>query len=69
MRIFELSDTQLEKIKQWDNLIIGHKCNVNKQGDVTGARLEYIFIPTGLGNFVRVRCECDEELDVTEYLD
>lgn len=65
---FELSKTQIEKIKRWDHVITGHKCDVNKQGDVTGARLEYIFIPTGLGDFVRVRCECGAELDVTEYL-
>lgn len=63
---FELTDTQLEKIKQWDDSKTGHKCNVNKQGDVTGARLEYVFIPTGLGNVVKVKCDCGAMLDVTE---
>jgi hypothetical protein len=66
MIIFELSDTQIEKIKTWDHPKTGHKCRVNKKGDVVGARLEYIFIPTGLGDVVRVRCECGEELDITE---
>lgn len=65
---FELTDSQLEQIKQWDHPQTGHKCNVNKQGDVLGARLEYIFIPTGLGDIVKVRCECGAELDITEYL-
>jgi len=63
---FEITDTQIEKIKQWDDPKTGHKCNANKQGDVAGARLEYIFISTGLGDIVKVRCECGEELDVTE---
>ena len=64
--IFELTDNQLEKIAKWDNPKTGHKCTVNKQGDVSGARLEYIFIPTGLGNVVRVKCDCGAMLDVTE---
>ena len=64
MKIFQLSDTQLEKIKQWDT---DHKCN--KYGDVTGARLEYCFIPTGLGDVTIVKCSCGAELDVTEDWD
>jgi hypothetical protein len=70
MRTFELSDTQIEKVKQWDNPETGHKCNcfngVNKHIDVTGARLEYCFIPTGLGDVTIVRCACGDELDITE---
>ncbi|MCE5220189.1 MAG: hypothetical protein LLF98_02680 [Clostridium sp.] len=64
---FELTSSQIDKIKQWDNPKTGHKCTINKQGDVTGARLEYIFIPTGLGDIVRVKCDCGAMLDVTEY--
>lgn len=69
MRIFELSATQIEKIKQWDNIKTGHECNVSKRGDITGARLSYRFIPTGLGDVVRVECKCGAELDVTEDWD
>jgi hypothetical protein len=69
MRVFELSDTQIEKIKQWDNAETGHKCNASKRGDVTGARLSYTFIPTGLDDVVKVECECGEVLDVTEGWD
>lgn len=69
MKIFKLSDTQIEKIKQWDNPETGHRCNVNKQGDVTGARLAYIFIPTGLGDIVEVECTCGKVLDITENWD
>lgn len=55
---FNVTETMKMMIKEWDN------CNAT---DVSGARLSYTFIPTGLGTIVKVECcICDRELDITE---
>lgn len=55
---FTVTDIMLKKVGEWD------AC---KAADVSGARLSYTFIPTGLGTVVKVHCSvCNRELDITE---
>jgi hypothetical protein len=70
---FELSKEQIEKVEQWDDLKMGHKCSLqsnefsDKYVGCAGGHLSYIFTPTGLGDIVEVKCSCGETLNITEY--
>ena len=48
-----------------------HQCKyTRKDNPVTGASggaITYQFTPTTLGTVVRVRCECGQEEDITDY--
>lgn len=71
MIIFELSNKQENMIKDWDH---NHDCSykekfgVKKYSGAVGGRLQYIFIPTSIGDIAKVKCECGAELDLTEGL-
>jgi len=55
---FTVTESMLEKVRDWDSC---------KSADVSGARLSYTFIPSGIGTVVKVHCSvCDREIDVTE---
>ncbi|WP_145151792.1 hypothetical protein [Paenibacillus xylanexedens] len=57
---FEITDEMMDVIKVWDS------CAAT---DVTGAKLEYIFIPTSLGLVTQVRCDvCKRVLDLSDNL-
>ncbi|WP_169823402.1 hypothetical protein [Paenibacillus yonginensis] len=56
--LFEITEEMEQKINEWDSC---------KATDATGAKFAYIFIPTGVGLVVKVKCDvCDRELDLTE---
>ncbi|MGN7454184.1 hypothetical protein ACTHPH_05105 [Paenibacillus pasadenensis] len=56
--IFEITEEMEQKIEEWDS------CDAT---DVTGARLSFTFIPTGLGLVIIVNCDvCKRILDLTE---
>lgn len=67
---FEISKEQLDKIRVWDNIEMGHECSCidgdRKYVGCAGGRLGYTFIPTGLGVITEVRCACGAILDITE---
>jgi hypothetical protein len=47
-----------KKIMEWDTY---------ESVDVTGAKLVYKFIPTSIGQIIKVECDiCKRELDLTE---
>lgn len=61
--LFELNKEDVEEYKKW-----------KKQHDKTcqslyvgaiGGRLNFSFTPTGLGDIIRIKCACGEELDLT----
>ncbi|KQO18045.1 hypothetical protein [Paenibacillus sp. Leaf72] len=55
---FELTESMLQKIKEWDS------CHTT---DATEAKFAYIFIPTGLGIIIKVTCDiCNRVLDLTD---
>lgn len=56
---FHVSGEMEQKINEWDSC---------KPEDVTGAKLAYIFIPTGFGLVVKVQCDvCKRELDLSDW--
>jgi hypothetical protein len=68
---FQITESQRQKIKAWDDPKCGHKC-ICKEGEVSsfiGGRLSYIFTPTGLGEVIEVKCRCGATLDITESWD
>lgn len=58
---FELTEGQLEKLKEWDKT---HACGA--MSGAIGGRVGFKFIPTGLGMIVDVECICGEKLSLTE---
>lgn len=62
---FYLDVKQLVSFNKWHK---EHKqvCELTYAGAI-GGRLTYSFTPTGLGTVVRVKCACDEEIDLTDY--
>ncbi|GFZ93880.1 hypothetical protein GCM10008018_45410 [Paenibacillus marchantiophytorum] len=55
---FEINEKMEHKIREWDSC---------KAVDVTGAKFEYSFIPTGIGLVIKVQCDiCRRILDLTE---
>ncbi len=59
-RTFVLSSEQMEKFKEWK------KDKVLPQTTIGGA-YTICFTPTGIGDFVEVRCIDGTKLDLTEY--
>jgi hypothetical protein len=59
-RTFVLSAEQMEKFKEWK------KDKVLPQTTIGGA-YTICFTPTGIGDFVEVRCIDGTKLDLTEY--
>ncbi len=59
-RTFVLSSEQMEKFKEWK------KDKVLPQTTIGGA-YTICFTPTGIGDFVEVRCIDGTKLDITEY--
>lgn len=66
---FIISDTQHEKLKEWQK---DHDCPLYdaelgcRYVGAAGGADTYIFNPTGLGEIVKVRCSCGAEIDLTE---
>ncbi|MCW3792642.1 hypothetical protein OM416_13690 [Paenibacillus sp. LS1] len=57
---FEITDDMMDIIREWDT------CTAV---DVTGAKFEYIFIPTGLGLVTQVKCDvCKRTLNLSDVL-
>lgn len=57
---FEITDDMIDAIREWDNC---------KPVDVTGAKFTYMFIPTGIGLVIQVKCDvCERTLSLTEDL-
>ncbi|MEK4512494.1 hypothetical protein [Paenibacillus sp. FSL K6-2524] len=55
---FEITEEMEQKIREWDS------CEAT---DVTGAKLAYTFIPTGIGLVIEVQCDiCKRKLNLTE---
>lgn len=69
---FELSEEQIQQVKEWDNPKTGHKCSLKpndyseKYCGAVGGHLKYTFIPTSIGTFVEVKCACGEMLDISD---
>jgi hypothetical protein len=59
-RTFVLSSEQMEKFKEWK------KDKVLPQTTIGGA-YTICFTPTGIGDFVEVKCVDGTKLDLTEY--
>ncbi|MDU8672525.1 hypothetical protein [Paenibacillus polymyxa] len=57
---FEITDDMITKITEWDTC---------KPVDVTGAKFEYTFIPTGIGLVIQVKCDvCERTLSLSDDL-
>lgn len=63
MITFTISALEESRIKEWQtehNL----KCKLRKRNKP--ASYSYIFIPTGIGNVIEVKCACGKSIDVTD---
>jgi hypothetical protein len=60
---FILLNKEITEFREWQ---IGHRkdCPVDNVGAI-GGRFTYSFTPTGLGDIIRIKCACGEELDLT----
>ncbi len=69
-RTFTLNDTEVENITNW---LKSHAEKCPHFGQQTqnhiGSPVNYIFTPSGMGNSVRIKCNCGEEKDVGDYDD
>lgn len=62
MKCFELTDEEEKKSNKWINKHMIN-CPPNR-----GTSYSYEFIPTGLGDVIKVKCsKCGETYDVTDY--
>ena len=61
---FRLTKSEMKEIEEWDK---NHECTLKrdkngyKYSGAIGGHLTYCFTPTGLGNFVTVKCVCGKE--------
>lgn len=68
MKCFQISESDMKKIHEWDRT---HECTIKKVngqkcvGAIDG-HLTFMFTPTSLGSFVKVKCACGKELEL-EY--
>jgi len=65
LKIFELKPYAVAKLTKW---VYNHKCEYTIHPEKLGAvggRFTYIFTPTSIGIFVKVKCCCGEECDLT----
>lgn len=55
-----------EEVLKW---LSNHECQFCHAENVgaIGGRLTYCFTPTGLGVICKIKCECGEEFDATDY--
>ncbi len=67
---FKLDDGERERLNTW---LTKHnkKCKFNKPEfcGAIGGRLTYMFTPTSLGILVKVKCACEETIDLTDVSD
>ena len=59
---FEIAKNELEKLSEWK-----HDCKIYT-GAISG-RITYCFTNTSLGQIIKVKCACGEEIDLTDYND
>jgi hypothetical protein len=68
-REFSITEEEWNKIKEWDNT---HKCiykpkyGIKKYCGAVGGNLSITFIPTSIGEIVRVDCGCGEHIYIRE---
>jgi hypothetical protein len=53
---FNISKDEDKKLKKWQE----------KHRKKCKRLLTYCFTPTGIGNIIKVRCDCGKELDLTD---
>ena len=65
MSIFKIDDEQMKKLKSWIEI---HRttCWYFKNPGAIGGGLSYIFTPTGIGESLKVKCICGEQIDLTD---
>lgn len=63
--IFKIYDEQKEKLNNWINI---HKqsCEYFKNPGAIGGLLSFIFIPNSIGESLKVKCICGEQIDLTD---
>jgi len=57
--IFEIPKSKEQEINNW---ISNHKCKCKNKSTAIGGRYSFIFTPTGIGIFSKVKCVCGKEL-------
>ncbi len=64
---FQLNEQETKKWRKFDN---EHrkKCYKNETDSIGTSCIETVFVETGVGNMIKVRCsKCGEEKDITDY--
>jgi len=62
---FQLNEKERQKALEWQEK---HLAECGPFPEVTGARWQYSFVPTGIGTIVHVQClKCHVEHDCTDY--
>jgi len=61
--IFEIPKSKDIEINKW---ISNHKCKYKNKPTAIGGRYSFIFIPTGIGIFIKVKCICGKELIIND---
>lgn len=64
--LFSIPKEKVIKFNDWNNKH-KEKCPLYMKDGAIGGRLTFTFTPTGLGEIVKVKCACGEELDLTDY--
>ena len=65
---FDIHADEYKKFDEWNNNHI-KKCKLYGTDGAIGGRLEFCFRPTGLGNIITVKCDCnskDSKYDLTD---
>lgn len=63
---FTLDEVQDKKLDEWLKQH-NQECKYYHTQGASGGRLQFIFIPTNIGLITKVRCECGNEIDLTDY--
>lgn len=63
-RQFSITDEEWNKIKEWDNI---HECTyksygIKKYNGEINENLSITFFPTSIGEIVKIKCSCGQEL-------
>lgn len=67
-RVFEISEKEYETYREWyeEHKKTGCHFATGYTGAIGGG-ISVIFYPTSLGAAVTVRCDCGEEINITDY--
>lgn len=62
--LFTVHEKEEKAMKEW---VAQHRPVCTARIGTIGGRLSYCFTPTSIGVIFKIKCNCGQEIDVTDY--